>query len=159
MSHTHTFSFAITQHLLRDRSRSPSLRLSSVVSAIISTFPGWHLRGPLSLRAVYLRAPTDHSSLGRFIYQHQTVLTGMFFQELILSVLRRSQSGISCLAGDGKVIEATCSHYHFLTQEAISREKRALTAVPATVQTEKRIKQLEQGTEVLRYRQENHEKK
>ncbi|MGJ0639241.1 transposase [Xenorhabdus bovienii] len=101
----------------------------------------------------------DHASLGRFIYQHQTVLTGIFFKELTLSVLRRSQSGISCLAGDGTVIEAACSHYHLLTQEAISREKSALTAAPATVQTEKRIKQLEQATEVLRRRQEKREKK
>ncbi|MDE9488225.1 transposase [Xenorhabdus bovienii] len=101
----------------------------------------------------------DHASLGRFIYQHQTVLTGIFFKALTLSVLRRSQSGISCLAGDGTVIEAACSHYHLLTQEAISREKSALTAAPSTVQTEKRIKQLEQGTEVLRRRQEKREKK
>ncbi|NHB98939.1 hypothetical protein C5470_22665, partial [Photorhabdus stackebrandtii] len=42
------------------------------------------------------------------------------------------------------VIEAACSYYHLLTQEAISREKSALTAAPATARTEKRIKQLEQ---------------
>ncbi|WP_338860736.1 transposase [Xenorhabdus griffiniae] len=101
----------------------------------------------------------DHASLGRFIYQHQTVLTGMFFKELTLSVLRRSQSGISCLAGDGTVIEAMCSHYHLLTQAAISREKKTLSAAPATGQTEKRLQQLEQGTEVLRRRQENRAKK
>ncbi|WP_340613855.1 transposase [Xenorhabdus thailandensis] len=77
----------------------------------------------------------------------------------ILSVLRRSQSGISCLAGDGTVIEAMCSHYHLLTQAAISREKKPLSAAPATGQTEKRLQQLEQGTEVLRRRQENREKK
>ncbi|MDC9604269.1 transposase, partial [Xenorhabdus griffiniae] len=83
----------------------------------------------------------DHASLGRFIYQHQTVLTGMFFKELTLSVLRRSQSGISCLAGDGTVIEAMCSHYHLLTQAAISREKKPLSAAPVTGQTEKRLQQ------------------
>ncbi|NHB98943.1 hypothetical protein, partial [Photorhabdus stackebrandtii] len=57
------------------------------------------------------------------------------------------------------VIEAACSYYHLLTQEAISREKSALTAAPATARTEKRIKQLEQSAEVLRRRQENREKK
>ncbi|OCQ54718.1 hypothetical protein Ppb6_00082 [Photorhabdus australis subsp. thailandensis] len=57
------------------------------------------------------------------------------------------------------MIEAACSHYHLLTQEAISREKNTLTAIPATAQTEKRIKQLEQGAGVLRCRQENCEKK
>ncbi|WP_290605026.1 transposase, partial [Arsenophonus sp. ENCA] len=37
----------------------------------------------------------DHASLGRFIYQHQTVLTGSFFKELTLSVFLRTQSGVS----------------------------------------------------------------
>ncbi|AKH65665.1 hypothetical protein VY86_22245 [Photorhabdus thracensis] len=101
----------------------------------------------------------DHASLGRFIYQHQSVLTGPFFKALTLSILHRSRSDGSCLAGDGTVIEAACSHYHLLTQEAISREKNTLTASPATAQTEKRIKQLEQGANVLRRRQENREKK
>uniref|UniRef100_UPI0036DF6E34 transposase n=1 Tax=Photorhabdus sp. RM322S TaxID=3342825 RepID=UPI0036DF6E34 len=101
----------------------------------------------------------DHASLGRFIYQHQSVLTGPFFEALTFSILHRSHSGVSCLAGDGTVIEAACSHYHLLTQEAISREKTALTAMSATVQIEKRRKQLEQGADVLRHRQENREKK
>lgn len=101
----------------------------------------------------------DHASLGRFIYQHQTVLTGSFFKELTLSVFLRTQSGVSCLAGDGTVIEAACSHYDLLTQEAISREKRVLSATPTTVRIEKRIQQLEQSAEVLKCRQENREKK
>lgn len=101
----------------------------------------------------------DHASLGRFIYQHQTVLTGSFFKELSLSVFLRTQSGVSCLAGDGTVIEAACSHYDLLTQEAISREKKVLSAAPVTVRIEKRIQQLEQSAEVLKCRQENREKK
>ncbi|WP_246545355.1 transposase, partial [Photorhabdus hainanensis] len=66
----------------------------------------------------------DHASLRRFIYQHQSTLTDSFFEGVASSVLHHSQSDVSCLAGDGTVIEAACSHYNLLTQEAILREKK-----------------------------------
>ncbi|WP_250151008.1 transposase [Photorhabdus akhurstii] len=72
----------------------------------------------------------DHASPGRFIYQHQSTLTGSFFDGVASSVLHHSQSGVSCLAGDGTVIEAACSHYHLLTQEAILREKKSFNYRP-----------------------------
>ncbi|WP_246593321.1 transposase [Photorhabdus akhurstii] len=100
----------------------------------------------------------DHASLGRFIYQHQSTLTGSFFDGGASSVLHHSQSGVSCLAGDGTVIEAACSHYHLLTQEAILREKKALTTAPANPQKADKIRRLEQSAAVLQIRQENREK-
>ncbi|WP_214053812.1 hypothetical protein [Photorhabdus caribbeanensis] len=66
----------------------------------------------------------DHARHGRFIYQHQFTLMDWFFEELASSVLYHGQSSVSCLAGDGTVIEAACFHYHLLTQEAILREKK-----------------------------------
>ncbi|WP_228939823.1 MULTISPECIES: transposase [Photorhabdus] len=74
------------------------------------------------------RITPDHASLGRFIYQHQSVLTEPFFKALTLSILHRSHSEGSCLAGDGTVIEAACSHYHLLTQEAIGTGSQRITA-------------------------------
>ncbi|WP_262500109.1 transposase [Photorhabdus heterorhabditis] len=100
----------------------------------------------------------EHASLGRFLSQHQSTLTGSFFEGVASAVLHHSQSGVSCLAGDGTVIEAACSHYYLLTQEAILREKKTLTTAPVNPQKEVKIRRLEQSAAILQIRQENREK-
>lgn len=90
------------------------------------------LRGVTSLRALERFARVDlgcmwvsggitpdHAVLGRFIRLHEVSLTGAFFEQLTASVLHASGSGVNELAGDGTVVEAACSHYELLREEAV----------------------------------------
>lgn len=64
----------------------------------------------------------DHANIGRFITLHEDSLSGAFFEQLSAGVLATSGSDGSRLAGDGTVVEAACSHYRLLRQEA-ARER------------------------------------
>ncbi|AKH64233.1 transposase [Photorhabdus sp. RM157S] len=52
------------------------------------------------------------------------------------------------------MIAAACSHYNLLTQEAILREKKALTTAPANPQKADKIRQLEQSASRFIYHAE-----
>jgi transposase len=69
----------------------------------------------------------DHSNIGRFITLHHESVTGEFFESLTRSILKESGSDSSLLAGDGTIIEAACSHYNRLKEEAV-RERAAVAA-------------------------------
>jgi transposase len=69
----------------------------------------------------------DHAIIGRFITLHHDSLTGEFFESLTRAILKESGSDSSRLAGDGTVIEAACSHYNRLKEEAV-REMAAAAA-------------------------------
>jgi transposase len=60
----------------------------------------------------------DHANIGRFICLHEQALAQAFFEALTRTVLDRTTTSTSCLAGDGTVIEAVCSHYRLLNEEA-----------------------------------------
>lgn len=60
----------------------------------------------------------DHAIIGRFINMHSESMTGAFFESLTRAVLKKTDSDGSCLAGDGTVIEAACSSYNLIKQEA-----------------------------------------
>lgn len=60
----------------------------------------------------------DHSIIGRFIQRHSETLSEDFFVSLTISVLKRTGSGISSVAGDGTIIEAMASRYHLIKKEA-----------------------------------------
>lgn len=60
----------------------------------------------------------DHANIGRFINMHEASLTGDFFDELTRTVLKKTHSSGQCLAGDGTTIEAACSHYNLIKEEA-----------------------------------------
>ena len=61
----------------------------------------------------------DHACLGRFILLHEDSFSNGFFAQLTRTVLKVTGSGSHCLAGDGTVIEAACSHYTLLREEAV----------------------------------------
>lgn len=64
----------------------------------------------------------DHSNICRFITLHHDSLTQDFFESLTRSILKASGSSSSCVAGDGTVIEAACSHYKLLKEEALKAQ-------------------------------------
>src|SRR5690554_5007528 len=61
----------------------------------------------------------DHANIGRFICLHEQSLSEAFFEALTRTVLARTGASATCLAGDGTVIEAACSHYRLLKDEAV----------------------------------------
>ena len=61
----------------------------------------------------------DHTNIGRFIAMHHDSLTQEFFEALTRSILKAIGSNNNRLAGDGTVIEAACSHYKLLKEEAL----------------------------------------
>jgi transposase len=72
----------------------------------------------------------DHANIGRFIVLHEDSLSKDFFESLTRAVLKASGSNNARLAGDGTVIEAACSHYNLLKEEAVkARTTSALAAV------------------------------
>ena len=76
----------------------------------------------------------DHANIGRFIVLHEASLTKDFFEALTRSILKTTGSGGDArLAGDGTVIEAACSHYNLLKEEAV--KARAIAARQAIERT------------------------
>src|SRR5471032_361005 len=72
----------------------------------------------------------DHANIGRFIALHEDLLTQGFFESLTRAILKASGSSSTRLAGDGTVIEAACSHYNLLKEEAVkARAEAALKAL------------------------------
>lgn len=67
----------------------------------------------------------DHANIGRFIVLHEASLTQDFFESLTTSILKSTGSGSERLAGDGTVIEAACSHYNLLKEEAVKARAAA----------------------------------
>jgi transposase len=61
----------------------------------------------------------DHTNIGRFIVLHEESLTRGFFEALTSSILKATGSSSTRVAGDGTVIEAACSHYKLLKEEAV----------------------------------------
>ena len=60
----------------------------------------------------------DHANIGRFINLHSESLTGDFFEALAATVLKKTGSTGQRLAGDGTTIEAACSNYNLVKEEA-----------------------------------------
>lgn len=67
----------------------------------------------------------DHANIGRFITLHEDSLSGAFFEQLTGRVLAATGADSSRLAGDGTVVEAACSHYRLLQQEAARQRAEA----------------------------------
>lgn len=75
----------------------------------------------------------DHANIGRFIVLHEQSLTQEFFESLTKSILLATGSSSERLAGDGTVIEAACSHYNLLKEEAV--RAKAVAASDAAAAT------------------------
>ena len=67
----------------------------------------------------------DHANIGRFIVLHEDSLTQGFFESLTRAILKAGGSSSTRLAGDGTVIEAACSHYSLLREEAVKARAQA----------------------------------
>jgi hypothetical protein len=101
----------------------------------------------------------DHSVIGRFVQQHETLLTESFFEQLTRQVLKATGSGTSAVAGDGTVIEAMSSRFKLIREEALnealeSAQQKALEH-PEQAKAMPRVSQLEQAKQHLTERQKN----
>lgn len=61
----------------------------------------------------------DHASIGRFIVLHHDSFCDDLFRQITASALTATDSDGGCVAGDGTVVEASCSYYGLLHEEAI----------------------------------------
>jgi transposase len=100
----------------------------------------------------------DHSVIGRFVRQHETLLTTDFFDGLTRQVLNVTGSGTATLAGDGTIIEALSSRFQLMREEALNQ---ALAEARETVQANssdsaavRRLNMLEQAQVELEARQQ-----
>jgi transposase len=100
----------------------------------------------------------DHSVIGRFVRQHETLLTTDFFDDLTRQVLKVTGSGTTTLAGDGTTIEAMSSRFQLMREEAL---QQAIEQAKETVQSNstdtaaaQRLNVLEQAQVELEARQQ-----
>jgi len=100
----------------------------------------------------------DHSVIGQFIARHADLISSGLFESLTASVLKRSGGNSQQLAGDGTVIEAACSHYGLLHQEAVEAQHQAardaVDKVPDDATKQARLEQAEYTAELMRTRVE-----
>jgi transposase len=100
----------------------------------------------------------DHSVIGQFIDRHSSLISGRLFEDLTMSVLKRTGDSDHTLAGDGTVIEAACSHYGLLHQEAIKARHQAARDEadrnPDDAGSQTRLTQAEQGAALMQGRVE-----
>jgi transposase len=99
----------------------------------------------------------DHSVIGRFVRQHEALLTAGFFEQLARQVLKVTGSGSAVVAGDGTVIEAMSSRFRLVREEslneAVTEARQAAEAHPEQSQATERLAQLEQAQQQLQERQ------
>lgn len=98
----------------------------------------------------------DFTKIGRFITKHVTSITSGFFESLTRQIVKATGSKTERLAGDGTVIEAACSHYKLLKEEAIRERaagaQAALTAQPDDPQVQREHQLSEQCVKVFEER-------
>ena len=99
----------------------------------------------------------DHSVIGRFVRQHQDLLTAGFFEQLTRQVLKVTGSGTATVAGDGTVIEAMSSRFRLVREEALkealAEARGEAEAHPDQPKGAERLAQLEQAQAQLQERQ------
>lgn len=99
----------------------------------------------------------DHSVIGRFVQQHEALLTESFFEQLTRQVLKVTGSGTATVAGDGTVIEAMSSRFKLLREEALNEAletaRQQALEHPEQAKVIQRVTQLEQAKEHLTERQ------
>ena len=93
----------------------------------------------------------DHTNIGRFIVMHEASLTEEFFESLTSSILKATGSCSTRVAGDGTVIEAACSHYKLLKEEAV-KERAAAAQRAAALNPDDAAAQVKQQTSAERLR-------
>jgi len=83
----------------------------------------------------------DHANIGRFIVMHEDLLKQDFFESFTRSVLNVCGSGSARVAGDGTVIEAACSHYKLLKEEAVKEHAQAMRQAAAQAKDDTKAQQ------------------
>lgn len=83
----------------------------------------------------------DHAVIGRFIVLHEASLSEAFFESLTRSVLQACGSSSQRVAGDGTVIEAACSHYKMLKEDAVKAQTEAARRALAQQSTDPQAQQ------------------
>lgn len=98
----------------------------------------------------------DFTKIGRFIVRHTESLSSSLFESLTRRVLKATGSSSERLAGDGTVIEAACSHYKLLKEEAIraraTEAQAALAAHPDDLAVQREHQLSEQCVKVFEER-------
>lgn len=104
----------------------------------------------------------DHANIGRFITLHEASLTHDFFESLTRSVLQACRSSSQRVAGDGTVIEAACSHYKLLKEEAVKSQakaaREALAQAPADPNAQQAEREARECQEIFAQRKANRQK-
>ena len=99
----------------------------------------------------------DHANIGRFIVLHEASLTQEFFESLTGAILKITGSGSVRLAGDGTVIEAACSHYGLLKEEAVKMRataaRQAALRAPEDPAAQRELERSAQCQEIFEERQ------
>ena len=91
----------------------------------------------------------DYSVIGDFINRHSEQIQGDFFIALTRSILKKTNSSCGIAAGDGTVIEAACSYYNLLKEEAVlTRRKKAEEELACAPDDPVKQKNLEEAQEV-----------
>lgn len=105
----------------------------------------------------------DHASIGRFITLHEDTLSNGLFESLTRSVLKVTGADCSHLAGDGTVIEAACSHYNLLKEEAVTQQaeaaRAALEQAPDDISCQQQAALAEQVEETFKARKQARQNK
>jgi transposase len=83
----------------------------------------------------------DHACIGRFITLHEDAISHGFFESLTRTVLKVTGSDSHHLAGDGTVIEAACSHYKLLKEEAVKQQTETARAALQEAPDDKKCQQ------------------
>ncbi|HBZ30150.1 MAG TPA: IS1182 family transposase [Nitrosomonas nitrosa] len=100
----------------------------------------------------------DHSVIGRFVRQHEALLTTDFFDQLARQVLKVTGSGTTVLAGDGTTIEAMASRFQLMREEALqqalAQAKETVQARPDDAAAVRRLSVLKQAEVELKSRQQ-----
>lgn len=110
----------------------------------------WWLTGGLS---------PDHSSIGRFIQEHEELIAKSLFEQATRAILKKTEAKGTDLSGDGTTIESAASRYKKITAEsaaAAASETRSLVGKASSeaerVRLEAKADRLEQAAKIAEER-------
>ena len=94
--------------------------------------------------------------IGKFICRHHEQITSGLFTDITTSIIQRTGGQGDSVAGDGTVIEAACSHYGLLKQEAVEQAheaaRQAAERKPDDPPTQARLLQAQRTAEIMNTR-------
>lgn len=104
----------------------------------------------------------DHAVIGRFIVLHNALLSEVFFESLTRSILQACGSSHQRVAGDGTVIEAACSYYKMLKEDAVRVKTKvahqALAQQPTDPQLQQAVRRAQQCEDIFVQRKDKRQK-